>query len=140
MRAPRALTALCALACLVVLAGPPATAFDQPGCGCGPGEFTTCEKWYASEPKSMTCRFNFEGFPISVFGKTDGGGPVRAWMTLAGNPEVVLLECSDLGQCGNEIHDEGLMPQRPPNVPRPAFDCYVQASGSGIYYCASGRA
>ncbi|HEX9712562.1 MAG TPA: hypothetical protein VGB52_08450 [Actinomycetota bacterium] len=131
MRSPRRALLAAALS-LAAFLPQPAGAFDGPGCG-------------GSWSGSRNCSFRFDGSPLAVYGWTTSGS-IRVWVTLAGSPEVVLLECADPGSCENDIRAEDplqeylggpLPPQTHGYVPR--FQCWVQGQGNGEYFCGSGE-
>jgi len=124
----------------------PAHAFDGPGCGgVWPPPAYPNPGWDMTNP----CTFRAVGLPITVAGTTDAAAnqdsSVRVWMSPAGRPDIVLLECSASGKgsrgCSRGLIDETTRSPIPPQaywsylVP---LECHVAVSPKGTFFCQTG--
>lgn len=85
----------------------------------------------------------FRGLPIEIAGEAaaDGEAGLRVWVTPAGYPEAVLLECTASGQdeasCSGKRDVHGLARDLPPQTPHLVFLCNVAGEDGGTYACSS---
>lgn len=117
----------------------PGSAADGSG-GCPSGNQT----WTGA----AKCTFSGRGFPIVFSGTVKtappGNNSIRVWITPRNNPEVVLWECrknaEQYPKCNGGFPDSSTIFDIPfpAQIEKPSFDCYVQGTGSGTYFCHSG--